>query len=197
MMSSLYHAEKSWPRGVSPLFSAMQLLLQLGCHVTLRHFALSAVAQPLEDHRAATALLRAEHQRQAGPAGIGQLQLLPDLVITHRILDLELEIAQLVRQPEDAGPVLRRRCDEKHLSRSRRTRQQAALLQQLPQNHVAHPEAQRGQVYPSDPLQQIVVATPAADGAQRSLGIEQLEYRPGVVGEAAHDGEIEVRSEEH
>src|SRR5689334_21861451 len=107
MMSSLYQAEKSWARGVSPFVSAMQLLLQLVRHVALRHFALGTVVQTLDDDRPATALVGAQHQRHARPAGIGKLQLLAELVLPHRILDLELEIAKPVRQPKHAGPVLR------------------------------------------------------------------------------------------
>ena len=69
---------------------------------------------------------------------------------------------------------------------------QAAVPEQLAQHHVPHAESERGQVHPTERLQQVVVPAAAADGAQLTPGIEQLEHRAGVVRQPAHDAEVQV-----
>ena len=55
------------------------------------------------------------------------------------------------------------------------------------------PNPSAGRSTPPDGAEQVVVAAAAADGAQLALGVEQLEDGAGVVGEPAHDGEVEAR----
>ena len=66
------------------------------------------------------------------------------------------------------------------------------LLEQLAQNDVAHREARGGEVHAPQGLQQPVVASAAADGAQRAPHVKQLEHDAGVVVEPPHYGEVHV-----
>ena len=68
-----------------------------------------------------------------------------------------------------------------------------AIAQQLAEHDVAHAEAERGQIDAAERLQQLVVASAAADRAQLALRVEQLEDDAGVVRQPAHDREIERR----
>ena len=54
------------------------------------------------------------------------------------------------------------------------------------------PKPSAGRSTPPSACEQAVVASAAADGAQRPAGVEQLEHGAGVVRQAAHDGEIDL-----
>ena len=73
-------------------------------------------------------------------------------------------------------------------------RQQPARLEQFQQHHVAHAEAERGQVHfaAADELDEVVVASAAGDGAELALAVERLEHDAGVIGQAANDAIINL-----
>ena len=67
--------------------------------------------------------------------------------------------------------------------------QQAARLEQLQQDDVAHAKAQRREVSfaAADEVDQIVVSSAARNGAELALFVERLEDDAGVVGQPAND----------
>src|SRR5829696_2313208 len=71
-------------------------------------------------------------------------------------------------------------------------RSESAVLQELAQYHIAHSETQGREIDATELLQQVIVSAAAADGPERSSGIEQLEDYSGIVGESPDDGEVNL-----
>src|SRR5205823_12956318 len=78
-----------------------------------------------------------------------------------------------------------------HLRTIALRREPLALAQQLSQHDVAHAEAERREIDVPERLQQRVIASAAANGAELSLRVEELEHNPRVVREPTNDLEID------
>ena len=117
------------------------------------------------------------------------LELLVRLLRQQRILDGAAGFAQLLHQAQRVGTQRFVLNQAEHIDAGVELGQQPARLEQFEQHHVAHAEAERGQVHLSaaDELDEIVVASAAGDGAELALAVERLEDDAGVVGEAADD----------
>src|SRR6185437_13615190 len=113
--------------------------------------------------------------------------------LLERVLDTNPLVAKVVSQLEDEGHVLAGDSDQKSLYNYRLGGALLPLLEQLPQHDVAHPESECGKVDAPERLQEPVVPAATADGPQGTSGVEQLEHRTGVVGEAADDGHVHGR----
>src|SRR4051812_9765408 len=76
---------------------------------------------------------------------------------------------------------------------------QPAVLEQLAQHNIAHAETKRRQVGAAETAEQRVIASAAADGAQCTLRVKELEDGPRVVRQAANNRRIEINpfSETH
>src|SRR5687767_5785467 len=191
-MISLYQALKSAAREVSALVSAMDAGLD-GVHNRVHCDSLLGTALKILDHYFAPGpLVRADHDGEAGMAGVRQLELLAYRLRAQGVLHSEAGISQLVSQREHVGLVVLRNKGEKDVDARHVCRYQISVFQQLAQHDVTHAEADGGKRNAPDGVQQIIVASATADGPQGAPGVEYLEDYTGVVGQAADDSEIDL-----
>src|SRR6185295_2920455 len=158
----------------------------------LTHRFLGSLPQISEYHLAPGPFIRSHHDRKRGLPGICQLQLFAESLGTERIFDPKTSVSHLMSQGKHVRHILfADECNE-YIKPDTIGRSEPPVLQQLAQHHVAHSETQGREIDATQLLQQVVVSAAAADGPQRSSGIEQLEHYSGIVGQSPDDGEVDL-----
>jgi len=104
--------------------------------------------------------------------------------VPETVLDGDAALPQGVSKLQHRREIVAADGDQKGAELGRRLGCRAALLEEVTEDDISHAEPQGGKI------EETVVAASTRDRAQRFLGVEQLEYDAGVVGESAHNGEV-------